>query len=44
MLVRQRAIVADLAAAVAPGDDADVVRLWRQETAAAALRFLDQLL
>jgi DNA-binding PadR family transcriptional regulator len=44
MLVRQRAIVADLAAAVAPGDDADVVRLWRHETAAAALRFLDQLL
>ena len=49
MLVRQRAIVADLAAAVAPADDADaagvadVVLLWRHETAAAALRFLDQL-
>jgi DNA-binding PadR family transcriptional regulator len=44
MLVRQRAIAADLAAAVAPADDADVVLLWRRENAAAALRFLDQLL
>jgi DNA-binding PadR family transcriptional regulator len=52
MLVRQRAIVADLAAAVAPADHADaadqagvadVVLLWRHETATAALRFLDQL-
>ena len=43
MLQRQRAIVVDLAAAVAPADDADVVLLWRRETATAALRFLDQL-
>jgi hypothetical protein len=44
MLQRQRAMVAGLAAAVAPADDADVVLLWRRESATAALRFLDQLL
>ena len=50
MLERQRAIVADLAAAVAVATDdttddtTDVVVLWRRETCSAALRFLDQLL
>lgn len=44
MLERQRSMVADLAAAVGPADDADVVALWRGESSAAALRFLDRLL
>jgi len=44
MLERQRAVVADLAVAVAPADNADVVVLWRRETSSAALRFLDRLL
>ncbi len=46
MLERQRTIVADLAAVVAPDADADadVVALWRRETSDGALRFLDQLL
>lgn len=46
MLVRQRAIVADLAAAIGEGADgpADVVALWRRENSDAALRFLDQLI
>lgn len=51
MLHRQRAVVAQLAAAVSAAPDAsddrvavDVVTLWRRETSDAALRFLDRLL
>lgn len=44
MLRRQRAQVADLAAALAGAGTADVVALWRIEASEAALRFLDQLL
>ncbi len=51
MLIRQRALVAELAAVLAAepvgSDDRaslDVVALWRHETSDAALRFLDQLL
>ena len=46
MLERQRAHVAELAAAIASDpaiEAADVVGLWRTETSEAALRFLDRL-
>jgi DNA-binding PadR family transcriptional regulator len=44
LLERQREQIASIAASRAGADPADVVALWRRESANAALRFLDALL
>lgn len=44
LLERQREQIATIAASRAGADPADVVALWRRESANAALRFLDALL
>jgi DNA-binding PadR family transcriptional regulator len=44
LLVRQREQIAGIAESRAGADPADVVALWRRESANAALRFLDALL
>lgn len=44
LLERQRTQIAAIAAARSTADPADVVAVWRRESANAALRFLDALL
>jgi DNA-binding PadR family transcriptional regulator len=43
LVVAQRAVVADLAAALRGVDDGDAVAIWREESSEAVVRFLDRL-